>query len=337
MDNIKVSVVVPAYNIEKYIERCIVSIQEQTYKNIEIIIVDDGSTDRTGIVVEQLSKTDNRIKVIHKENGGVTSARIEGVKNSTGDYIGFVDSDDYIEVNMYECLIRNVMKYNADISHCGYQMVFPNHTDFYYGTGNVIVQNNEKGLYDLLTGDYVEPGLWNKIYRRDLFNKVILKNDYDTTIRINEDLLMNYFLFKDASISVYEDICPYHYILRNNSAATSKVNLNKLVDPGKVLGILLKETKENSKLENIVFKRIARYLIYISTIPAKENSELIIPIKRKIRKDMKNKLKLFLANSSLGNKLKIMLIWATFSPNSYMVVHRLYEKITGLDKKYEIS
>ena len=121
-----ISIIVPAYNIEKYIGRCLDSILNQTYKNIEVIVVNDGSSDSTGSIIDDYSRKDDRVKPFHKENGGVSSARILGVNHAIGDYIGFVDGDDYVEPEMFEHLLNNALKYNADISHCGYQMVFPN-------------------------------------------------------------------------------------------------------------------------------------------------------------------------------------------------------------------
>ena len=121
-----ISIIVPIYNVEKYLKKCIDSIINQTYKNLEIILVDDGSPDNCGKICDEYAKKDNRIKVIHKENGGVSSARNVGVENATGEYIGFVDSDDYIEKDMYEVLINNLKKENADISIISNYEVYKN-------------------------------------------------------------------------------------------------------------------------------------------------------------------------------------------------------------------
>ena len=139
MKNFVVSIIIPAYNIENYIEKTLDSVLDQTYDSLEIIVVNDGSKDNTAAIIDSYAQKDNRIKVIHKENGGVTSARLAGIAAATGDYIGFVDGDDYIEPNMFELLVNNAINYNADISHCGYQMVFPNRTDYYYSTGKQLL------------------------------------------------------------------------------------------------------------------------------------------------------------------------------------------------------
>ena len=115
-NNPKISVIVPVYKVEKYLDKCVESIVNQTYKNLEIILVDDGSPDNCPAMCDEWAEKDERIRVIHKENGGLADARNAGMDIATGDYIGFVDSDDWIEPNMYEVLLKNALKYDADIS-----------------------------------------------------------------------------------------------------------------------------------------------------------------------------------------------------------------------------
>lgn len=115
-DSFLISVIVPVYNIQDYLERCVRSICNQTYKNLEIILVDDGSTDGSKDICDRLAKEDDRIRVFHKENGGSSSARNLGIRESTGDYLGFIDSDDYIEPDMYERLAEGIVKYDLEMS-----------------------------------------------------------------------------------------------------------------------------------------------------------------------------------------------------------------------------
>lgn len=332
-----ISIIVPAYNIADYIERCIKSILNSTHKNIEVIIVNDGSSDNTAEIAEKLSKQDNRVSVINKKNDGVSSARIAGAASAHGDYIGFVDGDDTIDPDMYERLFKNSFTHNADISHCGYKMVFPSKTDYYYNTGKLKIQNNEDGLKDLLTGDFIEPGLVNKLFKRELIKKFLSYVKFDTSIKINEDLLMNYYLFKYADISVYEDFCPYNYILRNNSAATSKININKLTDPLKVLKIIQDDQAGNEHIQPILKKRQALILINLATMKNKNNEKLIKPIKKQARTELKNMLGYIKTSSYFSKKLKIMAVFAASSPNAYAIVHSIYSMITGSNKKYEVK
>ena len=233
--NNKISIVVPVFNIEGYVERCLQSLLQQTYTNLEVLAIDDGSTDSSGAILDRLATTDSRIKVIHKENGGVTSARMAGIRNATGEWIGFVDGDDKIESDMYERLLRNSAEYHADISHCGYQMCFDDgRIHYFHNTGLLVQQDKITALKELLSGVRIEPGLCNKLFHKTLLHGGAVPLD----IKINEDLLMNYRLFSEAERTVFEDWCPYHYIVRSTSASQAKLNPHKIYDPIKVKEII---------------------------------------------------------------------------------------------------
>ena len=210
----KISVIVPCYNIAEYIPRCLDSIINQTYHNLEIIVIDDGSTDETGTIIDNYTSQDSRILVIHQDNAGLVAVREKGIELATGDYIGFVDGDDTIEPDMYERLLNNALKYNADISHCGVSFIWPDgHIDAHYGTGKIIEQDTISGVRDLLLGESIEPSLCNKIYARS----VIRESCLDVTVLNNEDLLRNFMLFSRAKKSIYEDFCGYRYYQRAGS------------------------------------------------------------------------------------------------------------------------
>ena len=333
--NERVSIIIPAYNIEKEIERCVKSVLAQTYQEIQVIIVNDGSTDGTLDVLRRLEKTDNCITVIDKVNDGVTKARLTGVEYATGDWIGFVDGDDYIESDMYEHLLDNAHKYQADISHCGYQMVFPSRVDFYYNTGRLVKQDKITGLKDLLSGEFIEPGLCNKLFRKTLFHSLLHDGVMDLSIKNYEDLLMNYYLFREAKKSVYEDFCPYHYMVRKGSASTSKVNEHKLRDPLAVLKIIKRETVGFPQLQQVLNERIVSILINLSTMPTREQKELVIPYRNSARKELRN-LAMGIFKGHYSCKLKLQVAIAIISPWTYMGIHTLYARIRGTDKKYEV-
>ena len=253
-----ISVIVPVYNLENYIEKTLKSVVNQTYKDIEIVAVDDGSTDNSAEILDHLAEQYSNLKVIHKINEGVTNARLAGIQAAKGEWIGFVDGDDIIDANMYERLLNNAEKYHVQISHCGYQMVFGDgRINYFYNTGDLILQDKIKGVKDLLEGIYVEPGLWNKLFSRSLFDDFMKQDLMDKSIKINEDLLMNYYLFLKSECSVYEDFCPYHYMVRANSASRSKMNKNKIYDPIKVKKIICDSAP--NEINNIAKKA------YIST------------------------------------------------------------------------
>jgi len=335
MSNDKISVIIPVYNIEEYLEKAIESIINQIYRDLEIIIVDDGSADMSGKIADELSDRDPRIIVIHQKNSGVTNARITGIKAASGDWIGFVDGDDYIEADMYQVLIDNAKQYQADISHCGYQMVFPNRIDYYHNTGQLLVQDTASGLRDLLEGIIVEPGLCNKLYNKKLFSCLNEDGVIDTTIKHYEDLLMNYYLFKNSQKSVFFDKCYYHYMIRKGSAATSDLNEHKLKDPLKVMKIIDEDITESSPLKDIIQEKIIRRLIHDSTVQIKNKDKSLIDYRKAAGKELKKSLPG--VNNRDNRTLKIQAYWAGYWPSSYRFVHTVYGKMTGVSKKYEVE
>lgn len=241
-----ISIVVPIYNIEAYLSRCLDSILAQQYHNIEIMAVDDGSSDKSGEILDEYAKFHSTIRVIHKENGGVTSARLRGVAEASGDWIGFVDGDDEIEPDMYGQLLHNALKYNAEISHCGYQMVSSDGgVHYFHNTGLLMKQGKTEALKELLSGERIEPGLCNKLFHKTLFHSLLHGKAMPQDVKINEDLLMNYYLFSMAEQTVFEDWCPYHYIVRSTSASRTRLDFHKIYDPIRVKNIIRQEAEEN--------------------------------------------------------------------------------------------
>lgn len=213
----RISVIVPAYNSAPWLVRCLDSLRAQTHGDLEIIVVNDGSADDTAQVLDSYAAR-HPIHVIHQENGGVTAARLRGAAAATGSWIGFVDGDDEVEPGMYAVLLKNALRYGADISHCGQQVVFPDgRVSCVDASGAVRVQDHLTGLRDLLDGGRIESGLCTKLYRRELFEG--LDTWMDRTVKNNEDLLMNFYLFSRAEKAVFEAVCPYRYILRQGSAS----------------------------------------------------------------------------------------------------------------------
>lgn len=325
-----VSVIIPAYNIEEYIGRCLDSVLSQTYENLEIIVIDDGSSDSTGKILDEYEKKEDRIKVIHKENGGVSSARNKGLDVAAGEYIGFIDGDDLIDPRMYEILVNLLEEENADIAHCGYQMVFPNRVDYYYNTGKRKVQTTKEGLKDLLSGEMIEPGLVNKLYKKD----IIKNHRLDETVKINEDLLMNYQLFKESKKSVYYDITPYFYMIRKGSATGS----NTLSTKRKDALCVLKQIKDDCVDEELKVIAYRRY-IYLLMAICRDNVENIEYKKYQIlkRKQLKQELKQELFKESIPKKLKYMCILSSYFPELMKMIYKLYDLKSGTSKKYLVD
>ena len=333
MQNTLISIIVPAYNVKGYIERTLESICKQSYQNLEIIVVDDGSTDGTQDVIKKVSIKDNRIRAYFKNNEGVTKARMYGVERANGDWVGFVDADDLLASNMYETLLFNALQYKADISHCGYKMVFPDREILHYGTGKIVEQDTNAGLKDLLEGSFVEPGLCNKLFKRDLFEQLDSKMDYSITNL--EDLLMNFYLFGQSRKSVFFDECYYYYMIRKNSAATRAISIQKLDGPTKVFKIIKDECLLNSELREIVDRRLIGNLLQILLISPKNSSNEIRKYCKQAKKDLKSmRPKIKKGNYSL--KMKLLSFLAVNFPILYRLLHSIYSKIVGNNKKYKI-
>ncbi len=332
----KISIIVPVYNLEGYIRATVKSICKQTYKNLEIILVNDGSSDDSYRIMNELAHEDQRIKCIDQDNGGVTKARLTGVAAATGEWITFVDGDDFVEPEMYERLLNNAEKYKAQISHCGYQMVFPSRTDYYYNTGRLVEQDKAAGLHDLLSASFVEPGLCNKLFHHTLFHGLLHDELMDLSIKNNEDLLMNYYLFSSSNKSVYEDFCPYHYVVRANSASTCKINKHKLGDAIKVFETIKGLESNNEEVVNIINSRLLAIYINNATLIANKQPELIKPFRKAARRYIRKNLVSILKGAYSG-KYKIMAAWVAVWPFSYSVFHRCISALKGTNRKYVVE
>ncbi len=228
MKNPLVSVIVPVYNAEQYLRECLAGLLSQTYSNIEIILMDDGSVDGSAELCDKYADIDKRIKVFHQCNKGVSNARNNGVKNSNGEYITFVDADDTVKLDLIEKLVFLVEKYSADVAYCGINII-----DL---KGNIEIgceTSGEKTVnkIDILKGFFVDPtlklilyGPYNKLFKKSLCEKIA----FDEALRIGEDLLYVYEILRQAEVIAKCDDCLYNYIKRTNSATTSKFSEKKL-------------------------------------------------------------------------------------------------------------
>lgn len=217
-----ISIIVPVYNVGEYVAKCIESIVNQTYTNLEIIIVNDGSTDNSGAICERYAEKDDRIIIIHQENQGLSMARNNGIDIATGEYIGFIDSDDWIEPDMFETLYTVAVENDADISMCnfyyvhdsGYKSPFSNET-----TGTKVLTGVHKITHNIrIANNFV----WNKLYRRHLFNGTRFPKD-----KLYEDIFLIYKLIDNANKMVTTSQCEYYYLRRENGITLREFKLNQ--------------------------------------------------------------------------------------------------------------
>lgn len=213
-----ISVIVPIYQSEEFLEKCLESIINQTYKNLEIILVDDGSPDNCPYICDEYKKKDKRIKVIHKENEGVSAARNDGIKIATGEYIGYVDSDDWIESNMYSVLYDNMQKYNADISICALER--RTGYDYKINNSNVKIEtyNQEKYLLRFFKIGYQQIEYYppNKLFKRNL----IEENQFPIGLT-SEDVFGTYKAVLKANKIVKTTEVLYNYRFNENGITGS--------------------------------------------------------------------------------------------------------------------
>lgn len=207
-----ISIIVPVYNVEKYLERCINSITNQTYKNIEIILVDDGSKDNSGKICDELKQKDSRIKVIHKENGGLSDARNAGLKIASGEYVGFVDSDDYIENDMFETMYNLTQKYNAEISIVSFYELYKGKVIGVRDSKNLEELNKIDAIKELLIDTKIQSYAWNKLFKRELFEGI----EFPTNKNF-EDIATTLLLFEKAKKVVLLEEPKYFYVRRDDS------------------------------------------------------------------------------------------------------------------------
>lgn len=217
-----ISIIVPIYNVEKYLNKCLDSLINQTYKNIEIILVDDGSTDRCPEICDQYIRKDNRIKVIHKKNGGLSSARNRGIKEAKGQYLLFIDSDDYIDINTCYELVKSLKKEEVDIIQFKKRTFIEGEVlDNVYNankcSSNYTVYNN-KEAYDIYmnNGQFTREA-WDKLYARSLFDDI----EYPEG-RLAEDLATTYKLILKAKKLGFLDRELYYYLIRKDSIMGQK-------------------------------------------------------------------------------------------------------------------
>ena len=219
-----ISIIIPVYNVEKYLERCFDSLIAQTYKNLEFIIVDDGSTDNSGAICDRYAQSDSRFKVLHTENGGVCAARNKALKAVTGEYIGFVDPDDECAPDMFEYLMKGAEEYGAGITCCRYYRVVPEKTTTSRCDGRTYIYTPEEAMEELVNHFIIRNVFWNKIFRKDMFDGVEFPEG-----RIYEGTAMIYKLIEktDKLVSLGE---PKYYYYSNDGSYIYTKTLRHALD-----------------------------------------------------------------------------------------------------------
>lgn len=219
-----ISVIVPIYKVEEYLDKCISSIVHQTYANLEIILVDDGSPDHCPAMCDAWAEKDDRIKVIHKENGGLSDARNAGMAVATGELMGFVDSDDWISPDMYQLLYENMMECGSDIAACGVEMVWEDSTKSSMLTkaGSVVLDARD-AMEACILESWLKQPVWYKLYKTELIRDIPFPVG-----KYHEDVFWTYQAVGRAKwVSVFDSPC-YYYVQRSGSIMGEGYTLKRL-------------------------------------------------------------------------------------------------------------
>lgn len=313
----KISIIVPVYNVEKYLEKCIDSILNQSFRDFELILVDDGSTDNSGYICDRYKNQDDRIIVIHKENGGLSSARNAGIDISKGDFIGFVDSDDFIHRDMYKILYNNIIKSEADLVICKEQNIYEDE----YVELNSIVNERNLNMEELTSEEAIKKlykvrttfvYAWNKLYKRDLFKELRYPEN-----KIYEDEWLSPKLLYKSSKIVYINYSLYYYLQRKGSIVKSQFRVEKF---DKVYALednvrFFKSNKEK-KLHEISTRVYLDTLLWTDKAALNELENVDQSIS-KLRQTINNHIIDIMKNPMFSYKQKILLLCYRFNPNFY--------------------
>lgn len=319
----KISIIIPVFNVEKYLRKCIDSILSQTYKNLEIILVNDGSTDNSAIICDNYQKKDSRIKVIHKKNGGLSDARNCGIKASTGNYITFIDSDDFIDKNFITILYKLILENNADIVISRIVDVFENSKNIKPSINNEsYIISKEECYKKMLLQDEIDVSACGKLYKKHIFKdiKFPIKELYEDLKTIDK-------IIEKSTKIVFTRYAGYYYLQREGSIMNSGFNPKKLslIDATERLVKFIK-----TKYPNVVDAATKRYVynnyhILGKTIFYKN----LYDINRQIRKNILNHTEDILLKKIYTFKEKVATIILIIGLKPYKTFWKVFCKMKG--------
>ena len=321
MENKLISLIIPVYNTEKYLRQCLDCVVNQTYKNLEIIIINDGSTDNSLDIINEYASKDNRIKVLDIENSGGGNARNKGLDIVTGDYIGFVDSDDTLELKMYEILMDYIEKDNVEMCICDYS------TSPTFGENKPIkdvVLDNHELMKQLLEDEVITSHFWRKLYPAKVF-----KTNRFNSRKVVHDMSLDHILLKEIKSAVHIDAPLYIYREANpdNLSNTNALKLESSLNRAKVMIDRIEFTKKYyPDLTYILINKAAMFIMssYAKLILIyKDNKE----DKQYLEDYLDNNLDLFLKDKNTPIYYKVVL---------YAINHHL-KLITYVASKYYIN
>lgn len=320
-----ISIIVPVYNVEKYIKTCIESLINQSYKKLEIILVDDGSTDNSGKICDQYAEIDSRIIVIHQKNGGAANAKNAGLKVATGEYLTFADSDDYVELDAYESMVSLLLEHNADVVQCGFRQIYSHRSEQYTFSGQQ--QFNEVEYLERYTTHWTCGLLWDKLYRRELFENIYFEEGH-----VVDDEFFTYQGIMKAKKIVLDSMIVYNYRQRKSSVTGSEKNRLQIIYDK--LDYLVKRRENVVKKYPQLQKRFDRHLVsmllWLMDDPA-INKGAIEEIKKILRFYKKS-----FFSSDLSLRQRIYLNWIRVCPAEQLLKRVKHKELpVDLDEYFE--
>lgn len=310
--NPKISIIVPVYKVEPYIHKCVDSILNQTFKDFEVILVDDGSPDNCGKICDEYAKKDDRVVVIHKENGGQATARNSALDIARGEYIGFVDSDDYIEKDMYEFLYNLCIDNNCDIANCSSTIYFKDRVQVNGGHG-LMIHNTNEAMRVAIEGVLYDECLWTKLIKKELFKNLRIPVGI-----AYEDTAFTYKLIDRAKRICCKGEAKYNYIKRDNSTMDRAIKEIK-IDAVLVYEEMYKFIEEKyPELTDLVALKLANNTMSVMNLIIKQNNfEKYKDDYFKIAKILNTKFKKTIKLKAYPRNVKILLFANKINPIIY--------------------
>lgn len=316
-----ISVIIPVYKVEKWVDECIESVVKQSYANLEIILVDDGSPDACPHKCDQWAKRDERIKVIHKKNGGLSSARNAGLQIIKGNYISFVDSDDYIHKEMYSTMIKDIRETGADIVSCARYIDKGDRIELKSKTSSARIYNNKEILenYYYHKEDFCS-GVWDKLYKSELFDEVRFPEGINS-----EDYYVYAMIYNRTQSLYYNDKPLYYYRKREESICTSSFinehSFDKILISDKVFEYVKNHFPDQIE-DAKAFCAIARFAVYYVTLQQKHSHA----DRKKWKKDIRSKWREVVRNKKLGIFFKLKYSIMSIMPLEYVTLKGLLKR-----------
>lgn len=323
----KISVIVPIYNVEKYLKRCVESILKQTYQNIEVILVDDGSSDGSGKICDQFAERDDRIKVIHKKNGGMSDARNAGLDMATGEYIAFVDSDDWISSVMFERLYAALKKHGTELVVCEPIYAYETYIDEQQLSGKSFELNKREAMELLIEDRKFRSVVWNKLYAKRLWSDIRFPKG-----KHYEDVHIVYKIYDMCEKIAFLDQGLYYYFQRSQSIVHS-ANIESHME-------LVYAVEERAKFLQLKYPdmlpRLSASVISAVLIVYREAGIYQIKLDKDTKKYMRKKIDTYKNKDMfqyLSPRMKIEYILYLLTPDGLVKASKCTEKITKYLKK----